>query len=197
MDIRKIITGLTLSLLLGNGVAVAADFDKGINAYDSGDYKTALAEWTPLAEQGHAVAQYNLGIMHDNGKGVPENDKIAVKWYTLAAEQGHAVAQYGLASMYANGAGVPLNQKTALKWHIKAAKQGNAKAQFSLAIYYYIGGPVPVSYLRSYMWTNLSEYNGNELSFWKERITKELTSTQIVNAQEMSIRCLESNYTDC
>ena len=96
MDIRKIITGLTLSLLLGSGVAVAADFDKGINAYDSGDYKTALAEWTPLAEQGGSDAQYNLGVMYDFGDGVPENDKTAVKWYTLAAKQGHARAQTNL-----------------------------------------------------------------------------------------------------
>ena len=79
MDIRKIITGLTLSLLLGNGVAVAADFDKGINAYDSGDYKTALAEWTPLAEQGHAVAQYGLASMYANGAGVPLNQKRAAR----------------------------------------------------------------------------------------------------------------------
>ena len=68
MDIRKIITGLTLSLLLGNGVAVAAVFDKGINAYDSGDYKTALAEWTPLAEQGDAEVQYYLGYMQTMAK---------------------------------------------------------------------------------------------------------------------------------
>ena len=161
MDIRKIITGLTLSLLLGSGVVVAADFNKGLEAATSGNFKTALAEWTPLAEQGHALAQYNLGRMYSKGEGVPQNDKTAVKWYTTAA------------------------------------KQGNAKAQYSLAVYYYLGGPVPVSYLRSYMWTNLSEYNGIELGFWKETLTKVLTSTQIVNAQEMSIRCLESNYTDC
>ena len=161
MDVRKALLGLTLLLLFGNGVAVAADFDKGLKAAQSGDFKTALIEWTPLAEQGDVDAQYNLGLMYSKGEGVPQNDK------------------------------------TAVKWHTKAAKQGNAKAQYSLAVYYYLGGPVPVSYLRSYMWTNLSEYNGNELGFWKETLTKVLTSTQIVNAQEMSIRCLESNYTDC
>jgi TPR repeat protein len=42
---------------------------------------------TPLAEQSRADAQYNLGIMYDNGHGVPENDKTSVKWYTKAAEQ--------------------------------------------------------------------------------------------------------------
>ena len=90
MSIKKIITGLTLSMLLGSGVAVSADFNKGLEAAQSGDFKTALAEWTPLAEQGGSDAQYNLGIMYDSGRGVPENDKTAVKWYTKAAEQGDA-----------------------------------------------------------------------------------------------------------
>ena len=85
MSIKKIITGLTLLLLLSSGVAIAADFNKGLQAAQAGDFKTALAEWTPLAEQGYVDAQYNLGLMYDNGEGVPENDKTAVKWYTLAA----------------------------------------------------------------------------------------------------------------
>ena len=80
MSIKKIITGLTLSMLLAGGVASAADFSKGVEAYNSGDFKTALAEWTPLAEQGNAMAQFNLGHMYANGYGVPENDKTAVKW---------------------------------------------------------------------------------------------------------------------
>ena len=93
MGIKKIIIGLTPSLLLASGVAVAADFNKGFKAYQSGDFKTALAEWSPLAELGHANAQNNLGAMYDNGHSVPENDKTAVKWYTEAAKQGDSYAQ--------------------------------------------------------------------------------------------------------
>jgi len=52
MNFKKIIIGLTLSILLGSGVAVAADYDKGLLAYNSGDFKTALAEFNVLAEQG-------------------------------------------------------------------------------------------------------------------------------------------------
>jgi len=92
MNIKKIITGLALSIMLSSGVAVSADLDKGhqafnsgLQAYNSGDYTTALAEWTPLAEQGNANAQYSLGILYRYGRGVPENDKTTVKWYTLAA----------------------------------------------------------------------------------------------------------------
>ena len=56
------------------------------------DYATALREFEPLAKQGHARAQTNLGWMYDKGLGVPQNYETAVKWYTLAAEQGYAPA---------------------------------------------------------------------------------------------------------
>ncbi|GAB6068870.1 hypothetical protein JCM13664_21910 [Methylothermus subterraneus] len=50
-----------------------AGFDEGLAAANRGDYATALKEWRPLAEQGDAVAQYNLGVMYDNGLGVPQD----------------------------------------------------------------------------------------------------------------------------
>ena len=87
----------------------SADFDKGLDAYDRGDYATALREFKPLAEQGDAYAQYNLGVMYDKGQGVPKDYKTAVKWYTLAAEQGDADAQNNLGLMYDEGKGVPQN----------------------------------------------------------------------------------------
>ena len=88
---------LTLTLLLGSvGTSWGADFYKGVDAYNSGDFATALREWRPLAEQGDARAQFNLGLMYDNGEGVPQDYKSALKWYTLAAEQGHADALYNL-----------------------------------------------------------------------------------------------------
>ena len=104
------------------------DFQKGLDAYERGDYATALREWQPLAEQGYADAQSNLGWMYDNGQGVPQNDKTAVKWYTLAAEQGNASAQTNLGFMYRKGQGVHQNDKTAVKWYTLAAEQGYAPA---------------------------------------------------------------------
>ena len=78
-----------------------------LTAYESGDYATALREWKPLAKQGDARAQYNLGLMYNERKGVPQDYKTAVKWYRLAAEQGNADAQYNLGLMYDKGQGVP------------------------------------------------------------------------------------------
>jgi len=59
---------LTLTILLGSvGVSWSADFQKGLTAHESGDYATALRQWTPLAEQGNADAQSNLGLMYEEG----------------------------------------------------------------------------------------------------------------------------------
>ena len=68
-------------------------------AYDRGDYATALKEFRPLAEQGNADAQFNLGFMYENGLGVPQDYAEAVKWYRNAAEQGYAQGQANLGLM--------------------------------------------------------------------------------------------------
>ena len=117
---------LAVALLFGSvGVSWSQDFQKGVTAYESGDYATALREWKPLAQQGYASAQYNLGLMYDNGQGVPQDDKTAVKWYRLAAEQGYASAQFNLGVMYGMGTGIIQDWVYAHMWGIIAASNGN------------------------------------------------------------------------
>ncbi len=71
---------ICLSLLVGATTSAwAQDLDKGVRAVESGDYGTALREFRLLAEQGNATAQYNLGLMYKNGKGVVQDYKVAVK----------------------------------------------------------------------------------------------------------------------
>ena len=77
------------------------------------------------AEQGDAMGQYNLGLMYDEGEGVPENDAEAVGWYRKAAEQGYAKAQNNLGLMYAKGEGVLEDYVLAYAWLNLAAAQGN------------------------------------------------------------------------
>ena len=97
-----IVSAAVISVVMLATSAFAQDWDKGLDAYNAGDYATALQEFRPLAEQGHAQAQFNLGLMYDNGKGVPQDYAEAVKWYRLAAEQGYAYAQFNLGVMYYN-----------------------------------------------------------------------------------------------
>ena len=81
---------LTLAVLLGSaGVGWSADFQKGLDAVKRGDYATALREWEPLAEQGNASAQLNLGVMYGMGRGVIRDDVYAHMWGNIAATNGH------------------------------------------------------------------------------------------------------------
>jgi TPR repeat protein len=77
-----------------------ADYEAGKEAYDRGNYATALKEWVPLAEEGDASAQYALGFMYAGGQGVTQDDAEAAKWFRRAAEQGHPDAQFLLGRMY-------------------------------------------------------------------------------------------------
>ena len=63
------------------------------DAYVRKDYATVLRLLRPLAEQGDAPAQSNLGVMYEKGHGVTQDYKEAVRLYRLAAEQGYALAQ--------------------------------------------------------------------------------------------------------
>jgi TPR repeat protein len=120
---------LLLSLLLfGISASSFADFNDGYDAYQKGDYKTAFNEWKPLAEQGDAYVQFNLGVMYENGYGVLKDYKEAVKWYRKAAEQGHAKAQYNLGAMYANGEGVLKDLSKAKYWIKKVYENPDANA---------------------------------------------------------------------
>ena len=95
----------------------------GVAAYKWGAYGIALREWRPLAEQGNAKAQYNLGHMYRHGQGVPQDDAEAVGWWRKAAEQGNAGAQNNLGFMYYNGRGVPEDYAQAHMWFNLAASR--------------------------------------------------------------------------
>ena len=104
---KNICIYLFLLTVIVSPVSWGADFTKGWVAYKTGDYATSLEEWTPLADQGTALAQYFIGVMHLEGLGVPQDYKKAAKWHALAAEQGVAEAQFYLGDMYRKGDGVP------------------------------------------------------------------------------------------
>ena len=127
---------IVATLLLGSTEGWGADFQKGMNAYRSGDYPTAFRELEPLAEQGYADAQFYLGAMYYLGIGASQNYKNAFKWFKLAAKQGNAPAQSNLGVMYAVGEGVIQDNVRAHMWANLSALNGNengAKLRYSLA----------------------------------------------------------------
>ena len=160
--------------------AWAADFNKGLKAYRNSDYITAFQEWQPLAEQGNATAQYNLGFMYDNGEGVTQDKAKAVEWYTEAAQQGYANAQYNLGSMYSNGEGVAQDKAKAkaVEWYTEAAQQGHKSAQNNLGLMYRKGEGVAQDKAKAVRWYTEAAQQGYERAqFNLEKLLNETRKT--------------------
>jgi TPR repeat protein len=192
----------TAAFLLCTAVSapvMAQDLDKGLAAYNAGDYETALQEWLPLAaDQGVADAQFNLGFMYANGRGVIQDYAEAAGWFRLAADQGVADAQYNLGFLYNTGRGVIQDYAEAVNWYRLAADQGDADAQYNLGFLYDNGRGVIQDAVLAHMWYNIGGANGNELgSDNRGLIEEKMTREQIAEAQALARRCMASDYQDC
>ena len=117
----------------------AAQSDLAYEYYEQGNHAKAFEWFTKAAHQGHANAQYALGVLYKNGQGVHQDYQKAVEWYTKAANQGNADAQHGLGVLYEKGQGVRQDYQKAVEWYTKAANQGHADAQKNLGWMYYNG----------------------------------------------------------
>ena len=189
---------LLLILLSLTLPSLAGDFEKGLTAYQAGDYPTALLRWMPLAEGGDASAQLKLGTMYDKGKGVPQEYNNAMKWYTRAAEQANAEAQFSLGVMYHKGKGVLQDYNIATKWYQLAAEQASAQAQFYLGVMYHRGAGVVQDNLYAHMWFDISASLGNRnASEIKAIVAKRMTPTDISKARQLARECVAKNYKGC
>lgn len=182
------------ALLLLAAPATAQDFEKGYEAYQRGEYATALGEWRPIAEQGHAVAQSNPGLMYELGRGVSQDYTKAAKSYRKAAERGNALGQYNLDVMYDKGKGVPEDYEKAETWFRRAAEQGFAQAQHDLGFMYGTGRGVSQDYVRAHKWFSLAAAQGDKLAAKNCDIAAApMTSEQIAEAQKLAREWMEQH----
>ena len=194
----RIIVVLATVLSLTFTPLAAQDFQKGLAAYQAGDYAAALQEWTPLAEAGEGESQYNLGFMYSKGQGVAQDYAEGVKWYRLAAEQGDVFAQHNVGLMYYKGEGVPQDYAEAVKWYRLAAEQGHASAQSNLGVVYQFGHGVLQSNVMSHMWYNIASANGNsQAGDLRDEQAGLMTPADISKAQSMARECMSSGYNNC
>ena len=96
--------------------ANAQDIEKGIDAYERGDYTAALAEWLPLAEKKNAEAQFYVRLLYEDDTGRLYDQAVGTKWLKSATELGLGDAQYVLARRYVFGSGVPKDNVLAYMW---------------------------------------------------------------------------------
>lgn len=112
----------------------------------------AVKAWGKAADEGIAEAQFNLGLMHDRGLGVPKDKQKALGWYRKAALKGDAKALYNLGLLYQLGGGVPCDIHKAAALFEKAAIRCDTEAMLALACLYESGDELPQDTLKSAEW---------------------------------------------
>jgi TPR repeat protein len=185
----KISCCLFAALSLFSSHSVFADYEAGITAAQNGDFETAFNEFTIAAEDGLAIAQFNLAILYFSGQGVEQNVDQAFKWTAAAAEQGHITAQFNLGALYYEGQGTRRDRETAFQWYEKAANADHAPAQFNLAEMYYLGNGVKKDPIYAHAWISRAIENdytaGQDLL---EDIEDDLNSDQLREARRLFAR---------
>jgi uncharacterized protein len=142
--VRPSLVAFALSLVLAS--PALADVKAGVDAWSKGNYPGALKEWRPLAINGDADAQFNLGQAYKLGRGVPVDLLQAEDWYRKAALQGHMQAEdnFGLVQ-FQNG-----NRQKAMPWIEKSAARGEPRAQYVLGTALFNGDLVAKDWVKAY-----------------------------------------------
>lgn len=140
------------------GPLVGMTSAQGMTAYTNKDYKKAFQIWKPLADSGDKDAQAGLGILYDQGLGVPIANREAMMWYKKSAAQGQAVAQYNLGIFYTKGVGITPGddrksyQEVGISYIEQSAEQGFPAAQYSVGMIWLKGTGRPASSTEAYKW---------------------------------------------
>src|SRR5215471_1031560 len=151
------------------------------------EYEAAAKELRKAAEGGDASAQNKLGLLYYEGKGVPQNYRLAKQWFAEAAKQGHAGAQVHLGTLYLHGEGAPQSDQMALFWFSQAAEQKEALAFAKLGSMNEKGQGILQDYIQAHMWYNLSAEHGETRSAeLRDALAKQMTPAQIAEAQRLA-----------
>lgn len=193
-----------LYLFALHGQTFAGSLSEAKEAYYEGNYAKAAELFMPLAMQGDANAQFNLGLMYAKGQGLQHDDKLAASWYLKAALQNNPMAQFAIAEMYRDGLvvreskeqdvmelltigiyqsglSVTESNKQSVMWFLKAANNRLQKAQYAVGMLYAKGElGLSQDYVQAYMWLNLSGYMGINSLKWVEG---KMTTEQIEKAK--------------
>ena len=143
---------LQLALAPQTAQGIAADYERGLQAYRTGDFGRAMAVWGEAGSEGDPRALYMLGYMSEFGQGQAWSNRRASEYYRQAAERGSVRAQHALASLYERGLGVPQSQRTAVRWYTLAAENGYPEAQHRLALAYLQGHGVEQEWSTALGW---------------------------------------------
>lgn len=191
MSKKLLLAATGLLLTLNTASVYAASFAKGLKAFESQDYQTALKELEPLISENNLDAMNMVGQIYENGHGVTADPAKALTLYNRCADQGHlgcvnsrraykdkeykqelktiepaaqsgdAIAQNRLGEMYEFGYGLSRDAVAALSWYEKAAEQGLVVAQHNIGRAYNFGTGVQQDFSQAEQWYRKAAEQGH------------------------------------
>lgn len=167
----------------------AAQFEAGVKAVDANNMPLAFKDFLLSANQGHALAQFNVALMYEQGLGVSKNEKEAFVWYGKSALQGNAAAQFNLGVLYENGRGTAVDFVKANTWYRKASVQGDGLAIGNLGMLYIRGQGVKENKIAglALLLTSAAMDNSPENQARNNiTATRGLTKAMVTEAQKLS-----------
>ncbi len=192
---RCIFPALAAAAFIGvSPQCLSEDYATGQDAFNVGDYETALAIWQPLADAGDAEGQFGVGLLYANGFGVAMDDNLALQFYGLAAEQNHGQALCNLGTMHANGWGVPQSDAEAFNYYIRAAELGVTEAQNSVSRMYTLGYGTEQNIVEAHKWLAIAMEFGDLGAHYKlEELVGQMSPEEVAEAASLTADWIEAN----
>lgn len=152
-------------LVLFTGLACAEPTEDANRAFDANRFEQAARLLAPLAQHGNPVAQLRLGILYFQGRGVKEDERLAISWWRRSAAQGNLDAMYQLGNAFTFGMeaakSVPDPDREAAWWYFQAASAGHREAQYGLALLFLAGKGVIESREEAVRWMRRAAEQGH------------------------------------
>src|SRR6476619_5000814 len=154
---------------------------------DLARFEESARELSQLAQRGDASAQNELGLLYYEGKGVPQNHRMAKEWFDKAVLQGHAGAQVNLGTLYLRGEGAPQSSQMALLWFSRAAGQEDALAFAKLGLMYSQGRGVLQDFIQAHFcYKRYGDHREGRSAEARDALAKQMTPAQIAEAQRLA-----------
>ena len=186
-----------LTLFLCSGVR-AEGLAEADEAFDRGEFVTALELYEALANQQEPAATYRLGLMYEQGLGTDPDPMVAASWYQKAQALESPEAIGALADLHLKGVGVIQDFKEALRLNISAAEAGYAPAQYNLAVAYANGVGTFRDPVKAHMWFNIAAASGyTNAAQSRDSLASVMAEAEVTRAQQRAKACMDLNLLGC
>ena len=173
---------------------LSGDLKLGLQAYFNGDFILAHEHLSLSAESNNGDAQYLLGHMFENGKGVEVDEQQSFRWYLASAKNGIPPSQYSVSLRYSSGIGTKKDVQKGLFWLEAAARQGHDFAQFKLGLDLIENGKTK----KGLIWLRIASLAGvSDARKAYSQFAQEYSQRQHEVILKAASRCIRSSYNDC